>query len=537
MDKETKSSGKEHAKISEDSFGNKKSQKSFFLSGKQARTKRKNHESVTEPTAKRLSKEHKEDLNSIVLLSNGAYAVPPSDGELVYLQMAPKIPSDPTKAKAEVRKEPLLVPGSNMELDKRKGNNTVNTFLYNNNSTQSIEDLLDDVELGESGDQDQNSQDDMEGSQILDQSSDKGSWLYDQLPDMEVDLRSSSSFIHKPPCTANEIQKPKQCETSRTTGLLSSQEIFDEPKSPAISLHAKDVHSPASSKSTHIRIGGLEACIIEMQENEIDDFAELNVMKWMSKRQEQYQPKPHYLSWQPHMNANMRAVLLDWMAEVCEEYHVHRETYHISVNYVDRFLTKCHSVPRDKLQLLGIVALFVASKFEETYALQPKDLSNVTAGTYTVEQILLMENILVTQLQWKLLPPTPYSWLRMYVCKRLQSYSEDTRDQFPKNDFLKMIQYIDYATLDLASMEFPASVLAASVFHMFYTNDASVTASVTGYNVTTLEKCMDFMKSFASLPMPKQARMPAEFWQSEYHEFQLKVDGVLDQVKNKIRVN
>ena len=107
-------------------------------------------------------------------------------------------------------------------------------------------------------------------------------------------------------------------------------------------------------------------------QNQIDEqeqFAEANVMQWMSKREQNYQPKAHYLSWQPQMSANMRAVLLDWMAEVCEEYRVHRETYHISVNYVDRFLTKFHSLPRDKLQLLGIVALFVASKFEVCFGM------------------------------------------------------------------------------------------------------------------------------------------------------------------------
>lgn len=56
----------------------------------------------------------------------------------------------------------------------------------------------------------------------------------------------------------------------------------------------------------------------------------------------------------------MRAVLVDWLVEVAEEFKLHEETLHLAVSYVDRFLTT-NVVTRDKLQLLGVTAMLVAA--------------------------------------------------------------------------------------------------------------------------------------------------------------------------------
>ena len=36
----------------------------------------------------------------------------------------------------------------------------------------------------------------------------------------------------------------------------------------------------------------------------------------------------------------MRAILLDWMMEVSSEFLMKRETYHLAVMYVDKYLSK-----------------------------------------------------------------------------------------------------------------------------------------------------------------------------------------------------
>ena len=56
----------------------------------------------------------------------------------------------------------------------------------------------------------------------------------------------------------------------------------------------------------------------------------------------------------------MRAVVVDWLVVLAEEFELHAETIHLAVSYVDRFLTM-NVVARDKLQLLAVTALLVAA--------------------------------------------------------------------------------------------------------------------------------------------------------------------------------
>lgn len=60
----------------------------------------------------------------------------------------------------------------------------------------------------------------------------------------------------------------------------------------------------------------------------------------------------------------MRAILMDWMMEVCNEFTLKRETFHLSVNYVDRVLSLIQNVQKTELQLIGVVSMFIASKIE-----------------------------------------------------------------------------------------------------------------------------------------------------------------------------
>lgn len=79
-----------------------------------------------------------------------------------------------------------------------------------------------------------------------------------------------------------------------------------------------------------------------------------------SSLQVRYRPKPHYMMKQPDITSGMRAILVDWLVEVGEEYKLHSETLYLAVNYLDRFLS-CMSVLRGKLQLVGTAAILLAA--------------------------------------------------------------------------------------------------------------------------------------------------------------------------------
>jgi len=50
--------------------------------------------------------------------------------------------------------------------------------------------------------------------------------------------------------------------------------------------------------------------------------------------------------------------------QVCEVYKLHRETYYMCVDYVDRFLSRTSGIKKTQLQLIGVTALFIAAKME-----------------------------------------------------------------------------------------------------------------------------------------------------------------------------
>lgn len=50
--------------------------------------------------------------------------------------------------------------------------------------------------------------------------------------------------------------------------------------------------------------------------------------------------------------------------QVSEVYSLHRQTAYLAQDYFDRFMLTQQDVNKDYLQLIGITALFIASKIE-----------------------------------------------------------------------------------------------------------------------------------------------------------------------------
>lgn len=55
----------------------------------------------------------------------------------------------------------------------------------------------------------------------------------------------------------------------------------------------------------------------------------------------------------PLLQPRMRSVLLDWLIEVCEVYRLHRETYYLAMDFLDRYLALTENLPKTQLQLIG----------------------------------------------------------------------------------------------------------------------------------------------------------------------------------------
>merc|ERR1719230_1368479 len=162
-------------------------------------------------------------------------------------------------------------------------------------------------------------------------------------------------------------------------------------------------------------------------------------------------PRPDYMDGQSDINAHMRAILVDWLVEVHMKYKLKAETLFLTVNIMDRFLEK-RRIPRKKLQLVGVTGMLIAAKFEEIYPPEVKDFVYITDKAYTKEDILSMEVMMLSCLEFSICCPTAAHFLERY--RRVNRCDEVHQH---------LLQYVAELTLpDLSLIRYAPSHLAAA---------------------------------------------------------------------------
>ncbi|RZC82816.1 hypothetical protein C5167_045601 [Papaver somniferum] len=121
-----------------------------------------------------------------------------------------------------------------------------------------------------------------------------------------------------------------------------------------------------------------------------------------------------YMHLQDQINGLMRMILVDWLIEVHNKFELTPETLYLTIHIVDRYLAM-NLVIRRELQLVGISAMLIASKYEEIWAPEVNDFVCISDKAYNREQILAMEKAILGKLGWTLTVPTPYHFLVRFV--------------------------------------------------------------------------------------------------------------------------
>jgi transcription initiation factor TFIIIB Brf1 subunit/transcription initiation factor TFIIB len=107
------------------------------------------------------------------------------------------------------------------------------------------------------------------------------------------------------------------------------------------------------------------------------------------------------------------------------------------------------------LQLVGITAMLLASKYEEIYTPEVRDFIWITAKAYTREDVLNMErNILVT-LNFNLSTPTPLHFLR-----RFSKAARSDSKIHTLSKYITELSLLEYKMLEYL----PSQIAAAAVY-------------------------------------------------------------------------
>ena len=93
-------------------------------------------------------------------------------------------------------------------------------------------------------------------------------------------------------------------------------------------------------------------------------------------------PMAKYMKYQEDINPFMREILTDWLIEVHLKFKLQPETLYLTMNLIDRFLSKT-SINRKNLQLVGVTANFIAAKYEEIYPPNVNDFVYISDNAYT----------------------------------------------------------------------------------------------------------------------------------------------------------
>ncbi|KAF9973390.1 hypothetical protein BGZ73_003352 [Actinomortierella ambigua] len=135
-------------------------------------------------------------------------------------------------------------------------------------------------------------------------------------------------------------------------------------------------------------------------------------------------PDPDFMDRQPELTWHYRVHLIEWLIQVHSRFSLLQETLHLCVNYLDRYLSR-KIIKVDDMQLSGLVALLLASKYEEIQSPSIKVLVELASNKYTAAQVRSTEVEMLQVLQYDLGHPGPMSFLRRI--SRVDDYDVDLR--------------------------------------------------------------------------------------------------------------
>ena len=251
-----------------------------------------------------------------------------------------------------------------------------------------------------------------------------------------------SSEVKKPVSGSGVLAQPtkKRVQTSTSTAPSSKDATPDVDEPPRKKSCTDEAVKQALVEEVIDHIAELDA-------EDLDDpsmCAEYvrEIFEYYQELEKTTMPNPNYMEHQEDLEWKMRGILVDWLIEVHTRFRLLPETLFLAVNIVDRFLS-IKVVPLDKLQLVGITAMFIASKYEEVLSPHVGNFVHVADDGFTVDEVLSAERYTLQTLKYDLSYPNPMNFLRRI--SKADQYDIQTRTV---GKYLMEISLVDHRFLE-----------------------------------------------------------------------------------------
>lgn len=225
-------------------------------------------------------------------------------------------------------------------------------------------------------------------------------------------------------------------------------------------------------------------------------------------RKEESWHYPNYFDKQTELNPRMRAILVDWLVDVHLKFRLAESTLYLAVQIVDAYLAK-RQTGRTLLQLVGITALLLASKYEDVEAPEISDCTYVCHETYEASQVMAMEIDILKTLEWRITKPNAHVWLMRIMS--VVGADEHTRHAAE--------YYAQRLLLELDAFDFKPSLVAASAAWLAFGSKKArywpqLLQDLTGYSQHQLQVCGDVLEYYVRQDQIVNRAAPARFQNS-----------------------
>lgn len=222
---------------------------------------------------------------------------------------------------------------------------------------------------------------------------------------------------------------------------------------------------PKATSETNItreKVKEIQGTVTDLDPEDLKDplmvaeYAE-KINKYLKDRELTTMPKS-YMDSHVELTWEMRGILIEWLIDIHAKFSLLPETLFLTVNIVDRFLSRRINWPKGEFQLLGCTAMFIASKYEEIYHRQvpTADFVTVSEKGFTAREILRTEQTTLRALGYDLSYPNPLNFLRRI--SKADSYD------IPSRTFSKYLMEI--SLVDHRFLEYKPSLIAAAAMYL-----------------------------------------------------------------------
>ncbi|XP_017058671.1 G2/mitotic-specific cyclin-B3 [Drosophila ficusphila] len=178
----------------------------------------------------------------------------------------------------------------------------------------------------------------------------------------------------------------------------------------------------------------------------------MDIFNYLKVREPEF-PIADYMPRQIHLTPWMRTLLVDWMVEVQETFELNHETLYLAVKIVDLYLCQ-EVINKEKLQLLGAAAFFIACKYDERQPPLIEDFLYICDGAYNHDELVRMERETLRVIKYDLGIPLSYRFLRRYArCAKVPMPT------LTLARYILELSLMDYATISFSDSQMASAAL------------------------------------------------------------------------------